>query len=401
MDAKQVHLLEYLFANSDCFQRIGDKNQAIFSDRTKESATEWKDRDTVKELKGSQRLNKNIAKIVSRFGITNQNIIGNKKNEDGSEIDIKPIMLVYKENEIGLVIPAFIKIIKGLNDKLPNGANYAAIGWRKNIEDNTKISIGSYWSGYQHEDIKEKIDYKCLTDYLLNFDKSNNAFEDIRKQILNALLKILRLENIKDKKQRIYTKRSLISDLQCNENQYEEFKGQLFLWCKLVLNQNLLEAKSKIKDYLPKLLSFLQPQEQQIQLKKETTQFIDTITSAKSQIITQDKENNKYPDSFVDLTIQSVHSAKGKTYTGILYLETFYQKLYDSERLKDYFIDKNFSDKKNKNTYETQNAKIVYVGFSRPTHLLCFAVQEDRFTKNFEGKLNSSEWDVIEINNQH
>jgi len=39
--------------------------------------------------------------------------------------------------------------------------------------------------------------------------------------------------------------------------------------------------------------------------------------------------------------------------------------------------------------------KMVHVGFSRPTHLLCFAVREDRINKEEIDRRN--EWDIIEV----
>jgi hypothetical protein len=43
-----------------------------------------------------------------------------------------------------------------------------------------------------------------------------------------------------------------------------------------------------------------------------------------------------------------------------------------------------------------QAAKMVYVGFSRPTHLLCFAVHESRFSK-LESDIDKNIWEVVRL----
>ena len=42
----------------------------------------------------------------------------------------------------------------------------------------------------------------------------------------------------------------------------------------------------------------------------------------------------------------------------------------------------------------TQTSKMVYVGFSRPTHLLCFVVHKDRLNADFE----NDNWEIINCN---
>ena len=43
-----------------------------------------------------------------------------------------------------------------------------------------------------------------------------------------------------------------------------------------------------------------------------------------------------------------------------------------------------------------QSMKMAYVGFSRPTHLLCFAVHKNRFDE-YLGDINRDEWEIIEV----
>ncbi|MDM2754027.1 hypothetical protein OGY72_09200 [Citrobacter sp. Cpo221] len=124
----------------------------------------------------------------------------------------------------------------------------------------------------------------------------------------------------------------------------------------------------------------------------------------------------------------TIHSVKGQTHSATLYLETYYKKNYESFVLKEFFEGKNCVDitnsikdeidkieieitklksghgeKTRKAKIKTLQAKIVlieryakmmYVGFSRPQHLLCFAIDESRFNQL---KIDTSLWDVINV----
>ena len=73
-----------------------------------------------------------------------------------------------------------------------------------------------------------------------------------------------------------------------------------------------------------------------------------------------------------------------------MYLETFYQRKYESNRLLEQFKGNNFNSNGN---YEKQSTKMAYVGLSRPTHLLCLAIHKDRFKEDdFKDR-----WEIIDI----
>lgn len=99
----------------------------------------------------------------------------------------------------------------------------------------------------------------------------------------------------------------------------------------------------------------------------------------------------------VELGVGTIHSVKGKTHTATLYLESYYYKdgrgknakSYESQRLKEQFEGKNISTQAGDRV--KQSARMVYVGFSRPTHLLCFAVHKGRCD---EAVFESSGWEI-------
>ena len=94
-----------------------------------------------------------------------------------------------------------------------------------------------------------------------------------------------------------------------------------------------------------------------------------------------------------DIEVGTIHSAKGETHLATLYLETFYGKgngNYESQRLASQFKYQNFSDQR---TQHIQSTKMAYVGFSRPTHLLCVAIQKERFEANLSD-IDRDKWTI-------
>ena len=113
------------------------------------------------------------------------------------------------------------------------------------------------------------------------------------------------------------------------------------------------------------------------------------------------------PTSFPDIKIESVHSTKGQTHCATMYVETSF-KDYESSHL---FKQKKKATKKASATFypnplfqeEVQYKQVtcqavmrmMYVGFSRPTHLLCFAAVKDNWNNDRIRKMRSLGWKII------
>jgi hypothetical protein len=103
-----------------------------------------------------------------------------------------------------------------------------------------------------------------------------------------------------------------------------------------------------------------------------------------------------------DIELASVHAVKGQTHTATLYFETAYHadgkgpaaKSYESQRLASQFLGQPFGA--SVPTRVQQSAKMVYVGFSRPTHLLCFAVHKQRFNAGLAAVAGNA-WEVVDL----
>ncbi len=392
MDKHQYDLLEKIFfdgGNSiSKYQRIGDKNQAIFNGSAKLDNI-WKYRDTVLKLKGSYRLTKEVANIVKHFGLEFVDIDGRFINSSGS--NIKPYIFIFDDNAITNVIPEFAKLVNKLKieQKLPDNQknSYKAIAWRKENLNNGKLGLQNYWDKFNDDEHRPKEDYSCLESYLLHYDKYKKTLESIRKSILNALLRILRYENILDDNNRNYTKKKLLFLLkENNEEQYEKLKSMIYRWSINIIRGRKNDVYSELQGYISEFLDIFG---KSIDISKG---FIET--PANNEYVTsttvESKNDNIYEKDGIKIEVTTIHAVKGQTHTGTLYLETFYQKKYESNRLLEQFRGNYFN---NTGTYDKQSTKMSYVGLSRPTHLLCLAVHKDRFKEDdFKDK-----WKIIDI----
>lgn len=76
-----------------------------------------------------------------------------------------------------------------------------------------------------------------------------------------------------------------------------------------------------------------------------------------------------------------------------MYLETFYEKKYESDRLIG-FLKGTYNSDFAKKSEHIEALKMAYVGMSRSSHLLCLALHKDRINGHID-ELKPIGWDII------
>jgi superfamily I DNA/RNA helicase len=395
VDSHQYNLLEDLFYNSKSsfsnYQRIGDKNQAIYNGNVGlDEIWVCRDNNRTKNINGSQRLSKNIAELVNCLALSrdgNFNVEG--KNE---KCNLKPHLIVYTFDNIKLVIPKFSELINGYmlsgNIEVHPKNKYKVIGWSRDKEDDIgKLGIKDYYEELIIDTSKQKIDYGHLDSYLTYFDREKRTLEPVRKNILNALSKILRFEDV------YLTKRELLNYLELNQNdKYIDLTRNLYLWSINIIRGKVDEVYLSIKSYTPSFLSIFNKS------ISASFEFINSPSQIQQPLPSQEPHKIPNKENFhgFNIDISTIHSVKGETHTATLYLETYYQNgndNYETERLSNQFKYVNFNKTQK---YHKQSTKMAYVGFSRPTNLLCVAVCKSRFDSHLSD-INRDKWEIIEI----
>jgi DNA helicase-2/ATP-dependent DNA helicase PcrA len=232
--------------------------------------------------------------------------------------------------------------------------------------------------------------------------------EAIRKSILNALVRIIHLENIKTTEDKNFSKRQLITFI---KNQGEEcnnaFNAKLFRWCfEIVSKGNYNEIYIEIKTYIESAsfigLNWKNEEDYTPKFILYSREFINKDFSFESDEINviEQVEGNDFP-----INLSSVHAVKGQTHCATMYVESYFHN-YETEKKKIIDILKGLEHnihRERHNSRSIQAIKMMYVGFSRPTHLFCFAVLKENIVEHIENLNieNGGIWKVIEdlVNN--
>lgn len=394
MDKHQYDILEKLFSdegNALCkYQRIGDKNQAIFNGNAKLDEI-WNSRELVLNINGSHRLTPPVAELVNCFAL--------ERNEGFKVVglrggNIKPHLIIFED--ANKVLLKYSEIINSLIEtnavELNNGSKFKAVAWIKENTAPERLGLCDYFPEFNQEAHLPKIDFNSLESYLVNVDFSNGTLESARKNILNALIRILRIESVVDSQNRYFTKRKLLKTLKENfPSEYEKLKLNIYQWSMKLIQRKRGEVYESIKAYIP---SFLNIFEKEIDNSNE---FINDRVEVIEAEVDEDNDqvannNNKANYHGFEIDITTVHSAKGQTHTATLYLETYFDKGYESSRLLDQFKFNNLQGDEGNRI--KQSSKMCYVGMSRPTHLLCVAVHKSRY-EEYLSDIDTEKWEVV------
>jgi hypothetical protein len=420
MDEHQYQILEMLFfdggSSKSVYQRIGDKNQAIFNGEIKLDEI-WIDREIVIEITGSHRLSPLNASLTNKFSLTKSNIVGLN-----SDSQIKPILLVYTLANKEQLIEQYTSIIDklttdGLFSNPPSKA-ISVIAWVTKVKDNeTQITLPSYYPNYSREQVKPKSEYNCLAQYLICFEQTN-SFKPIASNIKNAILKSLRVANVKDDDEKFFkesTFKKLLQEKSILDEEVVKFEKKIYIWSINVIKGNHKHVLGELQTYIILIFSEF------FSGYTPNNNFVyDNYVVNDVSVVTETEDRN--------LIFNTVHGVKGQTHLATLYLESFYYSEYESTQMSEVFngstsleLINDIENKitklnievielngkkgaiKRKGEIKKSNTKIdnikkyskmLYVGFSRPTHLLAFAVEDSRFN---ELTINEDIWDVTYV----
>lgn len=408
----QIEIIDEVFFESDSstiIQRIGDKNQSIYNNvkeicdwitREEKEPNKYKDLS----LQNSLRLNKTIGELVDCFvlqrpegysvkGLFNfKNEIGISNEKLNAENEIPPHLVLFTNETKHKLKDKFEHIIKDfkldsleiINDKKAEKDYFKIIAWNtvwKENEENEKnrIRLIDIFPEYSKEVKSKKEYFSTLSKYLQLFDQEKKTLEAARKSILNALTTILYHQKIR------FSVSQLIDFIKTYKKDdgvevYEDFKLKLYLWAfELALLKKYEVVFNSVKEFIETdLKNWFN-----LELNTESKEFISHF---KEEIV---PEKEEIDETKVNIDISTVHSVKGKTLCATMYIESAFGKNpYETGKLNKKGISPLYLDKHRCNGVNDKQAlKMMYVGFSRPTHLLCFAV--------LKGNINDDELKIM------
>lgn len=397
----QVEILDKLFNCDECvLQRVGDINQSIYHKVSED--TVWEPRN-VMYITRSQRLTSEIADVVNAFTLNrytdNQghalfNVVGNRILTN----PIPPYLLLYEEGTMGNLENAFRDIINhySLTETIEaQKYGFHIIGWNGNKEEDydiNKLRLEDIFLQFVVSKNATKVVLTTLSDYI-QLGRTENTLRECRISILSALCTALRLSGTKDVNSRNYTPNSLYKYVIQQEQYKDDFEKAIYDMAVLLVTKQYEAGYNKLKDFLRNQFVIIMPFQE--------NQPLRDFLGDRFNLIVEDASSVVHNQADFPIEISTVHHVKGMTHCATMYVETFYYEYECNHLIKEtrgglasspFFKDTcNITGKR-----AMQAMKMLYVGMSRPTHLLCYASLKQNWNDARLQKMRDAGWQVIE-----
>lgn len=389
METHQTKLINDLFGNGTVvIQKIGDINQSIFNPSSEQEQSDWDNTTNSLSLNHTTRLSYHLAEIVKPVCLSPQSMEGNWNPFPL----IKPTIIVFDDKTKGKVKEKFVELIHFHNilEFWSEDKPFKAIGGRKSAVQDKHLNINSFWSDFnKNTSNKTTEEFDNLFSYLEKCQtlKLEKNVKEIRKTLLSAICKALKIAEIKNPLTNYYFTPFTITQYFSSEKEVENKLLNITLSKWILGFQNTPELRTEIADYLKTLLTIFQ--------KQSTTELARFLADTTSPIESQQEPKQVYEYQGVKVHFDTVHGVKGETHTATLYLETYLKQVFDiGGKILPYITNPQKPDNACK-----KRLSQAYVAMSRPSHFLCLAVHEDRFKDGvriyFEDANNG--WEVHNI----
>ena len=299
------------------------------------------------------------------------------------------------------VIAKFRELVQRYLDseKIPADCEYPfkAVAWRKD-------ALREFFPAYKEEAVPHKVHWGSLIDYL-SFGgitaRGECGLAEIHSGIASALMHLLSVEEIdvgrlcaEGASRHRSRYRRLASYLaEHHPSLHEELVTGMYHWSLKVYRGKIAEVHGDIAAFVPTLLTAFGKRVHKSQGFVEATSSSGELPDGRAR-----SSNTFCASNGLKVEVCTVHSVKGEDHTATLYLESSYHRKYEIEYVEPSFRGE-FVDLASvvagPNTDEErakQCAKVLYVGFSRPTHLLCYAVHKDMFRR----ETFKANWEIVD-----
>lgn len=372
---EQRDILETVFDKTICsIMRIGDPDQAIYnSDR--EKTIDWVPEGNVLTIASSNRYSQEIADILTplRSGKTQ---ITSLRGASG----IHPTIIIFNEDSRQKVIGSFISLLEKHQITDPDGI-YKIVGWVKS-ETNKGLKISDYWNGYRADTgALAETKYWSMINAICD-ELTKGRIYKVESVFRKLLVQVLKFHNCKDDNGNAFTYSSVKRRL--DEKYHDVYREALLRMVSLSVYS--CDAVNHVVRVTINIM--LGSNDKPVDAFKTLPHyFMEDGIAARTRY----ESSNIIRDSFRGRKIQvsTIHKVKGETHDATLYLETVNNRKSDLVRVAPYYK----GTKPGTTQMDKYSRKCVYVGFSRPSKLLCVAMSATTYEaawKDFSG------WEVYD-----
>lgn len=403
MKGYQLKIIDKCFnCDSVVLQRIGDPNQAIFDGFS--MVNTWESR-TPSFINNSLRLTQEVASVVDHLvldrGDNGQGGARFVVNGVRSQEPVIPrYLILYTQDTIGGLKEKFKNLIRSHHlESIDEARKYGfhIVGW--NSEATGKVDhrrLEDIFPEYHRSLSNFHVNPATLSEHI-QLERHVGNFKESRKTVLEVFVKVARMAKQRPADGRMFTAPKLLAMMNENAQAKQQFKEELLECTKKLSEGAWSDAYTIIRETTAKWLNdFFQQQPNDTVKAYYEDAFVPLIP---------DVEEHDTDD--ITISIGTVHSVKGMTHCATMYVETSYNNKYESEYMID---DKTTGRGKNKvwtvtspflmhdlqpkNKNAAMAKRMLYVGFSRPTHLLCYASDKRLWKDDVLQLMKNAGWRV-------
>jgi hypothetical protein len=406
LQTHQLEIIDRIFMTAGvCIQRVGDINQSIFHQGSEGKDCPWQLRAKCLTFNKSFRLTGEVGNVVSPFArkLPNTNFL--IKGDRSLKNKIAPYILIYDYEHRDALLKRYVELIQFWDLMSTIEAKmygFHVIGWNVSwqdgeLKDNNKLRLCDLYQEYSTIKEQSKTIFDNLSEYIYSAQNKRNSFQ-LKKLIDNIICESFRLAGfmnsltVKGRKyETLFSIDSLKKFISSQEESFVDEYNMLCYQCvKSLYNFDYNIAYTKILKLIYTLFEHLN-------IDKES--IVNFISNDVTPNIHKSVEPND--QMTITLSFENVHKIKGQTHCATLYIETCYQGKYESQHLvKKKRVDNPFygeNDNLPKGVHVNSALKVLYVGMSRPTHLLCYAMHKSSFQLYDVNRLRDMGWIVEDI----
>ena len=403
MKGYQLKIIDKCFnCDSVVLQRIGDPNQAIFDGFS--MVNTWESRNP-SFINNSLRLTQEVASVVDHL------VLNRGDNGQGGvrfvvngvrpqEPVIPRYLLLYTQDTIGKLKEKFKNLILLHHlESLIEAKKYGfhIVGWNSEATNNVEHRrLEDIFPEYRRSLSKPNTNPATLSEHI-QLEKHVGNFKESRKTVLEMFVKVVTMAGQRPTDRRLFTANKLLAVVKEKAQMEQQFKEEL-LECTKKLSEGVWsDAYTIIRETTTKWLNeFFQQQPNDTVKAYYEDSFVPLIPDVKE------------PDADeIAICIGTVHSVKGMTHCATMYVETSYKNKYESQHMieekttgrgknRERTVTSPFlmHDLQPKNINAAMAKRMLYVGFSRPTHLLCYASEKRLWKDDVLQMMEDAGWKI-------
>lgn len=410
-------------------QRFGDPDQGIFHGINGEkpnvsfNSKATADMDFV--INKSHRFDNGIAEKIRRFSFNEvalETELSDASLEERSHFHSEGqafghTIITYDDDQIKNVIPEFAQIVSlqfSDSHKQSNDFSVKVIGAVGNEIDpqRDELKIGHFWSDFDKVKSRKSFKEETLIEAVYYCRQTiSDDWASSYKLLIDCVLKLLRAVDKKDTDGKYFSATSMKESLKARD-EWKNFREIIHI----MLNEAYLIDQEFWDDAKVVLLTAIDinpvPAELNEYLAFHELEIIAAVADNDDEpeagsLASLPENMIQHTDGF-KIELSTIHGVKGETHDATLVLETK-NHCFDLETMMPYLTENLPSDgHPNADLRENPHSRAafkpnqrfmrqLYVATSRPKHLLCLAVHNDRIDNEQRDKLIEKGWSIQQV----